>query len=46
MSEVGALIVKFQAETAQFRSDMGKVKSTSTTSRIRLETPVMGSTTP
>jgi hypothetical protein len=27
MSEVGALIVKLQAETAQFREDMGKVKS-------------------
>ena len=27
MSEVGALIIKLQAETAQFRSDMGKVKS-------------------
>jgi len=26
MSEVGALIVKLQAETAQFREDMGKVK--------------------
>ncbi len=27
MSEVGALIVRLQAETAQFREDMGKVKS-------------------
>ncbi len=27
MSEVGALIVKLTAETAQFREDMGKVKS-------------------
>ena len=27
MSEVGALIVKLQAETAQFREDLGKVKS-------------------
>ena len=27
MSEVGALIIKLQAETAQFREDMGKVKS-------------------
>jgi hypothetical protein len=27
VSEVGALIVRLQAETAQFRSDMGKVKS-------------------
>src|SRR5277367_2591507 len=27
MSEVGALIIRLQAETAQFRSDMGKVKS-------------------
>src|SRR5205807_1427074 len=27
MSEVGALIIKLQAETAQFRQDMGKVKS-------------------
>jgi hypothetical protein len=26
MSEVGALIIKLQAETAQFREDMGKVK--------------------
>jgi hypothetical protein len=26
MSEVGALIIKLQAETAQFRADMGKVK--------------------
>jgi hypothetical protein len=26
MSEIGALIVKLQAETAEFRSDMGKVK--------------------
>ena len=27
MSEVGALIVKLRAETAEFKSDMGKVKS-------------------
>ena len=27
MSEVGALIVRLQAETAQFREDMGRVKS-------------------
>jgi hypothetical protein len=27
MSEVGALIIRLQAETAQFRDDMGKVKS-------------------
>jgi len=27
MSEVGALIIRLQAETAQFRQDMGKVKS-------------------
>ena len=27
MSEVGALIIKLTAETAQFRSDMGKVKA-------------------
>jgi hypothetical protein len=27
MSEVGALIIKLQAETAQFREDMGKVKA-------------------
>jgi hypothetical protein len=27
LSEVGALIIKLQAETAQFREDMGKVKS-------------------
>jgi hypothetical protein len=27
VSEVGALIIKLQAETAQFREDMGKVKS-------------------
>src|SRR5882672_6822264 len=26
MSEIGALIIKLQAETAQFRQDMGKVK--------------------
>src|ERR1700719_513491 len=27
MSEVGALIIKLQAETAEFRADMGRVKS-------------------
>lgn len=27
MSEIGALIIRLQAETAQFRQDMGKVKS-------------------
>ncbi len=30
MSEIGALIVRLQAETAQFREDMGKVKSSLT----------------
>src|SRR4051795_12705615 len=27
MSEIGALIIRLQAETAQFREDMGKVKA-------------------